>query len=264
MISNDVKMSIMVNKIDEKIGLDFTVVDNGRTNDGLSSPLLVSTPNRRVSRETPGSTIRRRAMINNARAMLLSGGNETPRTALVRANGPALPTTSGTANNDTIFGPTVQRFNRRYGDNDGNGDNIMRAASQFKQRHAIYLRYVSASITIDNMREILRRDDRIGQSMTQNESNIEITRLVKRNVTEEMLSRRKYGISYRIGCCEDLYPIINDPGFWAAHWEIRPWNEERQIDRSGSIEEAKNHPHQDHNHLPNVQWPMGAEEMSTT
>lgn len=254
MTSSDGKMDIIVNKIDEKMGLDLTVIDGGQTSNGLSSPLLISTPNRRLNGEqlgrTPGSTIRRRAMINNARSMLFSGNNETPRSALVRNNGPALPTTSGTAINDNIFGPTVLRFNRNR--NGENGDNTLRTASQFKHKHAIYLRYVSSSVTADNMKEILKRDARIAQRMEQNDSNVEITRLVKKNVTEEMLSRRKYGISYRVGCCEDLYPVINDPGFWAAHWEIRPWNDERQVDGMGSSGEAKNHPSVDHNHLPNI------------
>lgn len=265
MIANEVKMSSIATKLEEKIELDLTVVENVRSNGGLGSPSLVSTPNRRINREIDtGSTVRRRAMINNARSMLLSGGNETPRTALVRNNGHVLPTISGTADNDNIFGPSVQRFNRGYNENDENGNNSQRTGSQFKKKQAIYLRYVSSSITIDNMKEILKRDARIGQSMEENESNVEITRLVKKDMTEEMLSRRKYGISYRIGCSDELYPIINDPSFWASHWEIRPWNEERRVVGMGSIDEAKNHPNMDHNHRPKVQRSILTEEMSTT
>lgn len=259
--SNSDKIDNLACKIDEKIGLDATVIDAGNANASLYA--YASTPIRSSGRapRSPGSTIRRRAMINNARSLLVSGNNETPRTALFRNHSSPLPTQSGTSSIDDIFGPTVQRNSDVRGSsaNAAEGE-VARAGSQFKQKRAIYVRYVSAAITPRKMKLILQRDARVAECIDQNEHNVEITRLVKKNVSEDIIARRRNGISYRIGCPDGIFPIISDPGFWASHWEIRPWNDEPQTERSTS---AKNETHQYFNHPPNVPQAMSTDQVET-
>lgn len=240
-------------KIDEKVGLDITVVENGHMRGGLNAPALVSTPSRPINRSSlgSGSTIRRRAMMNNARSLLLSDANETPRTALSRNSGPSIPTQRGTAVNDDIFGPAIQRLTD-HREAASNGSIATR--SQFRQKSAVYVRYVSSSITTDKMRDILKRDARIARYMSENDASIEITRLVKKNVPEDNVVNRKNGVSYRIGCPDDVYPIMIDPSFWASHWEIRPWNDELPADRRNhGGHQTKNDTSSDHHHPPSAQ-----------
>lgn len=74
------------------------------------------------------------------------------------------------------------------------------------------------------MRDLLMRNVAIKHGFDENEEVIEITRLVKKNVPENVLANRKNGISFRIGCASELFQYIIDPGFWAPHWEIRQWD----------------------------------------
>lgn len=264
--TNCIKIDNLANKIDEKIGLELTMVENGNFNGVDRSPGTVSTPIRSVNAvpRSPRSTIRRRAMMNNARTLLLSGHSETPRTTLFRNSGPTMPTQSGTAATDDVFGPVVHRGqDNRSAMINGNDDNTSRPRAQFKQKNAIYLRFVSSSITVNKMREILQRNGTIAQCLVESESNIEITRLIKKNVPEESFARRKHGVSYRIGCPENIYPIISDPGFWASHWEMRPWNDERQPDSSiGGSNLSQNHATPDRNFLPIAQSSKNPENVN--
>lgn len=169
-------------------------------------------------------------MMNNARSFIMSGANETPRTVLSRINGPIIPTQHGTSIDNEIFGRSVpRRANLPYNGFDGDRT---RPAPQFKHSDAIFIRFVDPSITTERMREILIRNGTIKQRVEENEDNIEITRLVKKNVPEELLANRRNGISYRIGCLADIFPIIMEPSFWAPHWEIRQWDNQFQNSRN--------------------------------
>lgn len=226
--TNTVKIDQLVTKIEEKSGLDLTMIEGNNNNTVINSPGTVSTPTRPY-RASINSTIRRRAMLNNARSFIMSDTNETPRTALSRINGPNIPTQHGTSSDNEIFGPSVPR-----GVNlSTNGIDVGRArpAAQFRHNDAIFIRYVDPSITVERMRDILTRNDTIKQRLEENEDNIEITRLVKKNVPEEVLANRRNGISYRIGCSSELYQIIVEPNFWAPHWEIRQWDSQFQNNR---------------------------------
>lgn len=65
-----------------------------------------------------------------------------------------------------------------------------------------------SSITPANIQAILARNDALKLAIDQNPNVVEVTRLVEKHFTEEDISKRKFGISYRVGCAPDLIPLV--------------------------------------------------------
>lgn len=73
------------------------------------------------------------------------------------------------------------------------------------------------------MLNILNKNAQLSDALISDSNSVEITRLTKRNMSEEEIRSYKYGVSYRIGVREELFDILNDGSVFAPHWEIRKW-----------------------------------------
>lgn len=165
-----------------------------------------------------GSSMRRVSFSNQVRHYRYN----TPTSSF--KPGPSIPTETGAAKDESFFGPAVPR---RINFNTGEHTQAEGAARrEFCHEDAIYIRYVDASITADKMLSILQRNESIKRELDQNPDAVEITRLVKKRWSEEEIAQRRFGISYRIGCNQNLLSMLNDKSMWANHWEIRKWDNE--------------------------------------
>lgn len=232
--SNDHKLGA----INEKLDRNVTTIDDGLQK-GFNK--LVDMTEQFYSPITPRggngfgygirSSLRQTAMNNRTRRNLPNG---TPTSRSF--GGPSIPTESGAATgSDNLFGPAVPRkLNFNNGEIHRSSD-VPRKV--FRHDNAIYIRYVDPSITPKKMSTILNMNEKIKEALDGNPEAIEITRLVKNRVTEDEISKRRFGVSYRIGCSQDLLAVVSDRNIWANHWEIRSWdknfnNKERQEQRS--------------------------------
>lgn len=159
------------------------------------------------------SSVRKTAISNDRARRNFTHGTPT---------GPSLPTQSGAATDEGLFGPAVPRKL-----NFGEPQTLNRGPrKEFRHDNAIYIRYVDPSITSDKMMAILTKNEAIKNALDHDPNAVEITRLVKNGCTEEEIAKRRYGVSYRIGCSLDLLSLVNDKSIWASHWEIRLWDKE--------------------------------------
>lgn len=164
-----------------------------------------------------GASIRRTAMGNSARNF----DHDTPTTS---KQGPNIPTESGSATDDNLFGPAVPRkIDFNSGDNQ-NGNNGPR--QEFRHEDAVYIRYVDPSITPDKMLNIMMRNETIKANINEKPEMVEVTRLVKKRWTEDEIAKRRYGISYRIGGAPEIFELLKEKTLWANHWEIRLWDKD--------------------------------------
>lgn len=162
------------------------------------------------------TSMRRTAFSNQQR----QNRNGTPTSSSF--GGPLIPTETGAATDESLFGPAVPRkLNFIFGENQ-QSENVIR--KEFRHEEAVYIRYVDASITAEKMLTILTRNEVIKREVDKNPEAVEITRLVKKRWSEDEIAQRRFGISYRIGCSQDLLPVISDKSMWANHWEIRQWD----------------------------------------
>lgn len=149
--------------------------------------------------------------------------NYTPRS--YRANtirGPRLPTEGGISEDAGIFGPVVKR---RIDFASNNQRNVPKVAKpHFQHTNAIYLRYVNSEITAEKMMGIIKRNPILKEAVENDPNAIEINRLVKNSLTEEQIANFKSGVSYRIGCTDQLMGALMDRSNWATHWELRQWD----------------------------------------
>lgn len=209
-----------LDKIGAKIEQNVGYVDDGmqkgfnkltELTEKLYTPM--NTPHR-VNQRVNGrpSSLRQRAINNAAR-------NDTPNRT-PKSSGPILPTESDTATDENLFGPAVPR-KLVFSGPDQRPETGKR--HEFRHEQAIFIRYVNPSITPGRMAAILNTNAKIKEANEQNSDSIEITRLVRKSLSEDDISRRR-SVSYRTGCTTELYPLISDKQMWASHWEIRQWD----------------------------------------
>ena len=73
------------------------------------------------------------------------------------------------------------------------------------------------------MLNILNKNETVKQAIEHDPNAVEVTRLVKSRYSEEEIAKRRFGVSYRVGCASELFPVMNNKAIWANHWEIRQW-----------------------------------------
>lgn len=162
------------------------------------------------------STMRKTAINNNRSKRDFTHG--------ITPTGPILPTESGAATDEGLFGPAVPR-KLNFNSSEPQIPNKM-PRKEFRHCDAIYIRYVDPSITTDKMLAIMTKSEAIKNMLDRDPEAVEVTRLVKNRCTEEEIAKRRYGVSYRIGCSLEVLPLVNDKSIWASHWEIRLWDKE--------------------------------------
>lgn len=172
------------------------------------------------------TSLRRNMMKTNRAQRNHSNGTPTSRPF----GGPAIPTESGAATDDGLFGPAVPR--KLYFDSGENQQTNKAHRNEFRHEDAIYIRYVDHSITPDKMFALLSRNETIKNAMEIDQSVIEVKRLVKDSCTDEEMAKRRFGISYRIGCTKELFSLVNNKSLWASHWEIRQWDKDFSKERA--------------------------------
>lgn len=160
-----------------------------------------------------GTSLRRMAFTNRSRHR---GG-----TPFESSGGPVIPTENGAATDNGLFGPAVPR---RLNFEGQHAEGAPR--KEFRHENAIYIRYVDASIKPETMVQILAKKEEVKRMIEQTPDSIEVTRLVKKTMSEEDIAKRRFGVSYRIGCCLELIEVIKDKSMWANHWEIREWDKD--------------------------------------
>lgn len=137
---------------------------------------------------------------------------------------PKLPTEDGSNENVGIFGPAV---NRRIDFGSRNNETAPKQKqSQFQHDTAIFVRYVDPSITAVKMLDIVKMNEVLKEALKNDPGAVEVTRLVKKSLTEDQITGFRNGVSYRIGCTESLFEALQAKSNWATHWQIRPWDNE--------------------------------------
>lgn len=221
--SNNVTLEAINTKLDRNVssiddGLQKGFNKLADLTEKLYSP-VVSPRNNYFMHSGRGSSLRR-TVLNNNRARNNSNGTPISRPF----GGPSIPTESGAATDEGLFGPAVPR--KLNFDSGVNQRMNKPPSTAFRHDDAIYIRYVDHSITSDKMIALLSRNETIKNAIDQDQNVVEIKRLVKNNCTEEEIAKRRFGISYRIGCTKELLPLVSEKSLWANHWEIRPWDKE--------------------------------------
>lgn len=227
--SNNVTLEAINTKLDRNVssiddGLQKGFNKLADLTEKLCSP-MASPRNNYLSHSGRGSSLRK-TVLNNNRARNNPNGTPTSRPF----GGPSIPTESGAATDEGLFGPAVPR---KLDFDAGVNHHINKAArTTFRHDDAIYIRYVDHSISSDKMIALLSRNETIKNAIEQDQDVVEVKRLVKANCTEEEIAKRRFGISYRIGCIKELLPLVSEKSLWANHWEIRPWDNEYGKERN--------------------------------
>lgn len=141
----------------------------------------------------------------------------------------------------TMSFPTTDVVNRRRIDfGSGNKERAGRKP-QFKHDTAIFVRYIDHTITEAKMLDIVKMNAAMNEALEKDSSAVEVTRLVKKSLTEDQIASFKNGVSFRIGCTSSLFEALQTKSNWATHWQIRPWdrdykNAEKEIGTIETIE----------------------------
>lgn len=198
----------------------------------------------------------RRMAFSNTNKYRQMNNDETPKSRFTQfSRGPKIPTENGESAVEDIFGPSVKRpnFNERVqGDRDKmNRERVnQKSRSTFKHAKAVYIRFVDPSISTSKMLEIVTRDTQVKEAYSNDPSAIEITRLVKKSLSEDDILKLKNGISFRVGCVDTLYSSINDKKMWASHWQVREWDSNFKSDYRPKIEKENLENASNLNHNP--------------
>lgn len=179
-------------------------------------------------------SLRRGVLENNA----FLNNNETPKAVRsAHRSVPQLPTDSGSNENNDIFGRIVnRRIDFNAVNRDGETDR-KQGQSQFMHDTALYVRFVDPSVTTAKMMDIVKMNATLNDALINDPTAIEVTRLVKKNITEDQIAGFKYGISFRIGCVASLYETLQAKSNWATHWQIRPWDRDFKTTKTRDTEE---------------------------
>lgn len=166
-----------------------------------------------VQRRVNPFSIRKAAIMN-------STVSDTPRpsTSLINVSNAV----SGSSSEQNIFGGVVPR--RLFGN---------MSMNKFEHERAVVVSYVDPTITMDKMMDILRKSDVIDRAVGTNDKAVEIIRLTKRHLSEDDVRRLKFGVSYRIGACEEICLILLSGALFAPHWEVREWVDKDKGDSGG-------------------------------
>lgn len=145
-----------------------------------------------------------------------------------------MPAEDGSNENNEIFGSIVNRRIDVGSDNNDNGTSRKQSESQFQHETAIFVRYVDPSITTERMLDIVKMNPSLNEALEKDPSSIEITRLVKKTLTEDQIALFKNGVSFRIGCTNLLFETLKTKSNWATHWQIRPWDSDYRSTEAGN------------------------------
>lgn len=210
-------MNSRLSDIDGKIDSKHVDIENGLQegfNNLISKTEILLSPMTPKSHLGRGDHLRKRAFMNSARNLSRTPNMNTYSRVVM--NSVVIP---GSSTNDDIFGAVVPRrlFN---GDNVSNSNNDLRG---FRHEKAICLRYVDPLITPTKIMQILTKNSTINEALNNDNNCMEITRLTKKNLSNDEIKSLKYGVSYRIGANDPIFDVIMGGSLFAPHWAIAKW-----------------------------------------